>query len=202
VAEYTIALLLTVSKRIPEDLGKDNAEEGSQGLELNGKTLGVIGAGKIGREVIKRANGFNMDVIAYDPYANEESARRLNYSYVPLERVLTQSDFISVNCPLTDSTRHLLSESQFELMDEAVIVNTARGAVIDSEALLLAAQNDSVKYAALDVVEQGKQKLLSEQNNIYITPHNAYNTKAARKRLVDQAVENLNKDSKGINLSN
>lgn len=196
VAEYTMALLLNAARRLEEDIGKNpNTDSGIQGFELKGKPLGVIGAGRIGREVIKRAKAFDMKVIAYDPFPDEEAAREIGYTYESLDKVLSTADFISVNCPLNDSTKHLLSEREFEQMDDVVLVNTGRGAVIDSDALADALRNGSVRDAALDVVEEGAFKELSSFENVIFTPHNAYNTREAEEMIVDRSLKNLEKES-------
>jgi D-lactate dehydrogenase len=200
VSEYAFALLLDIAKRLEEDLGKNpNAEDGVQGFELKGKILGVLGAGKIGREVIRRAKVFEMEVLAYDPFHDEKAAEKLGYSYADLEQVLSESDFVSIHCPLNESTRHLLSKEELSYLDGTLLVNTARGAVIDSEALLEALQNGSVSYAALDVVEEGWYEKLSKLDNVYFTPHNAYNTREAEERIVDKTLRNLNGQKESIN---
>lgn len=201
VAEYSFALLLNITKKLDTDLGKDpNSEEGVQGFELKDRTLGVIGAGKIGKEVIKRAKAFGMKVLAYDPYPDEDAADEIGYEYRELEDVLSNSDFISVNCPLTDSTHHLLSFDEFDLMDGVCMVNAARGAVINSGALLEGLQDGGVSYAALDVVEEGWFDKLSELENVYFTPHNAYNTSEAKKRIVDITLDNLYGENESLEL--
>ncbi len=192
VAEYSFALLLNIAKRIDEDLGKNpNLNSGVQGFELKNKTLGVIGAGKIGKEVIRRAKAFQMEVLAYDPYKDEEAAEKLGYSYRELEQVMSNSDIVSINCPLNPSTEHLVSEEELELAEDILLVNTARGPVIDSEALFQALNDGSVKYAALDVVEESWFDRLSKLENVYFTPHNAYNTREAEERIVSSTVDIL-----------
>lgn len=192
VAEYTLALLLSMSKKLCEDIGKKPDEQGREGFELKDKSLGVIGAGRIGKEVIRRSKGFEMEVVTYDPYPDEQAAQKLDYSYVKLEELLTSSDFVSINCPLTDETQHLLSKEQFQLMEGVKLVNTARGEIIDSEALYQALRDGNVAYAALDVVEDDWADKLSELENVYMTPHNAYNTREAKQRIVDTTLDNLN----------
>lgn len=197
VAEYSFALLLSIAKKIDQDLGKNpNSDLGERGFELKGKTLGVIGAGNIGKEVIRRAKAFEAEVLAFDPYPDDEAADEIGYEYVEMEELLRRSDFVSINCPLTDSTHHLLSSEEFDLVENILLVNTARGAVIDSEALLDALRDGSVSYAALDVVEDGWYEELSDLDNVYFTPHNAYNTREAEERIVDRTLQNLNGQKK------
>ena len=201
VAEYTIALMLNTAKRLDKDLGKDpNNDQGLQGFELKNKTLGIVGAGRIGREVIKRAKAFGMEVLAYDPYPVPEAAEEIGYEYVELEEVLSEADFVSVNCPLVKSTKHLLSFDEFGLMNEVTFVNAARGPVVNSEALLEALKNGGVIYAALDVVEDGWYQQLARMENVYFTPHNAYNTNEAKKRIVDITIENLDGQNESLDL--
>jgi D-lactate dehydrogenase len=199
VAEYAFALILSRAKRLTEDLGKNpNRDEGVKGSELKGKKLGVIGAGKIGREVIRRAKSFEMKVLAYDPFEDEKAAEKLGYSYGKLEEVLKTSDIVTVHCPLNESTEHLISGDEVSCMEDTLLVNTARGAVIDSRALYEGLQNGSVSYAALDVVEDGWYEKLSDLENTYITPHNAYNTREAEERMVDRTLMNLNGQKESI----
>lgn len=199
VAEYAFALLLHIAKRLDEDLGKNpNEQDGVQGFELKEKVLGVVGAGKIGREVIRRAKTFEMEVVAYDPFHDEKAAEKLGYTYRDLEEVLSESDFVSIHCPLNESTKHLLSGEELNHMNGSLLVNTARGAVIDSEALLNALQDERVSYAALDVVEDGWYDQLSQMDNVYFTPHNAYNTREAEERIVDRTIQNLNGQKESI----
>ena len=200
VAEYNMSLILAASRNICGDSGLNpNNDEGSQGLELRGKTLGVIGAGRIGRELLKRAKAFDMELLAYDPYEDEEAADEIGYRYVELEKLLERSDIISVNCPLTGSTRDLISDQEFEVMDEAVFVNVARGDIVDTSALKEALEKGKVIKAALDVVEDEKFDLLSDRDDVLITPHNAYNTREAVVRRLEIALDNLDSEKNTVN---
>ncbi|WEL23394.1 NAD(P)-dependent oxidoreductase [Candidatus Nanohalovita haloferacivicina] len=218
VAEHTFGLILSLSRKIYEAIRKvDNGSfdhEGLRGFDLHGKKLGVIGTGAIGQNVIKIARGFGMDVVAYDPYGDESLEEELGFMYVSLEDLLDHSDVVSLHCPLTDENRHMLSSEEFELMEDTLLVNTARGALIDTEALIQALEDGSVSGAGLDVLEEecyveedievmGQLKdecdleliledhMLMERDDVLVTPHNAFNSREAMHRIADTTLENL-----------
>ena len=152
IAEYVFSLLLTLSKKITcatsaIKKGDINQEE-LRGIELFSKTIGVIGVGAIGRKVINIAHGFGMDVLAYDIHPNGA------YNFVSLDELLSKSDFISINCPLVEKTRNLIDEIAISKMKRnAIIVNCARGEIINTQALYYSLINGKIKGEALDVVE-------------------------------------------------
>ena len=215
VAEYTFALLLSLVKKISNSqmaikTGKITQEE-LTGLELHSKTIGVIGVGAIGRKVINIAHGFGMDVLAYDIHQNGA------YNFVELDELLKKSDFISINCPLNEYTRGLIDRIAISKMKRnAIIINTARGEIIDTEALYYALAEKKILGVALDVVECEEylcqnwkkcnensiikttclkkfffiQKLM-QFSNVIVTPHNAYNTKEALDRILKITLENI-----------
>jgi len=215
VAEHAFSLLLSISKKIPQAEEKTHHKfdhEGLEGFELNGKKFGVIGTGEIGQKAIKIAKGFEMDVIAYDPYEKKGLEEELGFMYVSFEDLIDQADIISLHCPLTDENYHLLSEKEFEKMEDTVVINTARGGLIDSEALLEALKNGSVSYAGLDVLEMEDemQKIedlssktefcckefranceLIEREDVIVTPHSAFNTKEAKERIIETTIKNI-----------
>ncbi|MCD6574123.1 phosphoglycerate dehydrogenase [Candidatus Aerophobetes bacterium] len=153
------------------------------GVELWQKTLGIIGAGRIGREVIRRAKGFQMKVLAYDIYRDERIAQQLGFEYTSLERVLREADFVSINVPLTDETKNLINEGKLSLMKpSAYLINTARGQVVDEKALYFALKEKKIAGAALDVFT--REPLPSDSpwlslGNVILTPHIAADTKEA-----------------------
>lgn len=161
-------------------------------VEVNGKTLGIIGAGTIGREVIKVAQALGMKVIAYTrtPRADEE-----NLKYVSLEEVLKQSDYISLHCPLTPQTRHLINKETLAMMKPtAFIVNTGRGALIDEPALIEALQNGVIAGAGLDVQETeppAQDNPLYDMPNVILTPHMGWKGLETRQRLVSILAANI-----------
>jgi D-lactate dehydrogenase len=220
VAEHVFALLLAISHHIPEAVGRtrqgDFSQAGLQGFDLCGKTLGVIGAGNIGRRTIRIARGFDMEVLAHDPFPDEAAAARLQFAYVGLPELLRRSDVISVHVPADPATHHLLSEPEFAQMKRGVVViNTARGSVIDVRALLQALASGHVAAAGLDVLPEepaireeaellralftGQHDLgtllvdhvLLHARNVLITPHSAFNTREAVQRILRTAVENI-----------
>jgi D-lactate dehydrogenase len=223
VAEYTFALLLCLIRKVynayhqVRETGSFSLE-GLQGEELFNKTLGVIGSGKIGQEVIKIAKGFSMEVIAYDKYPQEGLAQELGFEYVNLENLLAQSDVISLHVPYTKETHHLINKDNISKIKlGAYIINTARGGVIETDALYQALKKNHLAGAALDVLEEegdlkeeqrmltGKQDIPTEKlktllanhifidlDNVIISPHNAFNTKEALENILMTTMENVN----------
>jgi D-3-phosphoglycerate dehydrogenase len=188
VAEHTIALLLAQARNVPQAHGalKNGQWEKSRfaGIEVYNKTLGIVGLGRIGSEVARRALGLGMKVITYDPYLTRDAAQRLGVESVELAELLQRSDFISVHTPLTADTRGLLGESQLALMKPGVrLINCARGGVIDETALAEAIRAGRVAGAALDVFETeplpAGHPLLS-LDRVVVTPHLAASTAEAQ----------------------
>lgn len=159
VAEHTMGLLLSMARKL--SIADKSVKEGKwekkkfMGVELRNKTLGVIGMGRIGSQVVNRCKAFEMDAVAYDPYLPEEVATQMGVELTDLETVLKKADFITIHVPLTPETKHLISYDEFELMkDGAFITNCARGGIIDEEALYDALKNEKIGGAALDVYEE------------------------------------------------
>lgn len=226
VAEHCFGLILSLSRKIYYGIRKvengDFSHEGLRGFDLKGKKLGVIGTGTIGRNVIRIAKGFEMEVVAHDPYPDEEAAEDLGFEYVGLDHLLEEADIISVNCPLTDSTKHLLSDDEFGKMEGTIIINTARGEIIDTEALIEALEDGNVEAAGLDVLEEEcyleddieilgdlpeecdpeiilQDHLLMERDDVIVTPHNAFNSIEALHRIADTTVQNLENTDNIVN---
>ena len=188
VAEHTMGLILSMARKI--SIADKSVKEGKwekkqfMGVELRNKTLGVIGMGRIGSQVVNRCKAFGMDAMAYDPYLPEEVANQMGVELTDLDTVLENADFITIHVPLTPETKHSISTEQFELMkDTAYIVNCARGGIIDEDALYDALSNDKIAGAALDVYEDEppKDSKLFELDNIVLTPHIAASTKEAQR---------------------
>ena len=189
VAEHTMGLLLSMARKL--SIADKSVKEGKwekkkfMGVELRNKTLGVIGMGRIGSQVVNRCKAFEMDAIAYDPYLPEEVAKQMGVELTDLETVLKKADFITIQVPLTPETKHLISNKEFEIMkDTAFITNCARGGIIDEEALYDALKNDKIGGAALDVYEDeppAEDSKLFELDNIVLTPHIAASTKEAQR---------------------
>ena len=197
----------------------DFSNKNLTGFELKGKTIGIIGAGKIGRRVAEIAKAFGMRVLAYDIFQNMDEAKRIGYEYVPLDTLLKESDIITIHVNLTKENYHMINKDAFEKMkDGVVIVNTARGAIIDTEALIKYLKSGKVSYAALDVLEaepeikEEMQVFEKEQDiiqikkllfnhilfemedrleRVIITPHNAFNSKEALEEIKRTTVDNI-----------
>jgi D-3-phosphoglycerate dehydrogenase len=179
VAEHTLALLLCLARRVSAADAFLKAgrweKSGLQGVELFGKVLGLVGLGRIGGEVARRAHAFRMHVIAYDPYLGREVAEHLGVETVELDELLARADFISIHTPLMSETRHLIGEAQLARVKPGVrLVNCARGGIVDEEALARAIADGRVAGAALDVFEQepppsGHPLVVLPQ--VVVTPH-------------------------------
>ena len=187
-AELAFALLLALVRRVPaaDRSMKDGQWDRSSfsGTELYGKTLGLVGAGRVGGEVARRAQAFGMTVVGYDPFLSQDAARSLGIRLESLEEVLRSADVLSLHVPLTESTKGLLGDAQLAMMkSEAVIINAARGGVLDEAALLRRLQEKRLAGAALDVFE--KEPLpadhpLRRLPNVVLTPHLGASTEEAQ----------------------
>lgn len=202
VADYTMCLILALARKVfhvdrrmrAASWGIWTSQPGSvRGVDLEGKVLGLIGFGKIGRAVSCRARAFGMRVIAYDPYVDRSIADGLGVQLVDLETLLRGSDFISIHTPLNEETRHMMGERELRMMKRtAYIVNTARGAIIDERALVRALGEGWVAGAALDVYENeppNPDSPLLKLDNVILSPHIAWYTEEAVRRLETAAVE-------------
>ena len=188
VAEHTMGIMLTGARKIAiadKSVKEDKWEKSRfMGVELRGKTLGVVGMGRIGSQVVSRCKAFEMDVIVYDPYLPNEMAKQMGVRLSELDTVLKEADFLTIHVPLTDETKHLISKEKIEIMkDDAFIVNCARGGIIDEDALYDALANDKLGGAALDVYENEppKESKLFTLDNIVLTPHIGASTKEAQR---------------------
>ena len=177
-AEHAIGMLFALARFIPQayhSMQKGFWEKKKfTGVEINGKTLGVIGLGRIGLEVARRAKGFGMKIIAYDPFISTEKANAFRIELVELKTIFSQSDFITVHTPLTDKTRHIIDARAISGMkDGARIINCARGGIVDEKALYDALKSGKVAGAALDVFEKepAKDNPLFSLGNVVVTPH-------------------------------
>ncbi len=155
-AEHTIALLVSMARNVPQAhaLLQSGVWDKKKfvGVELNGKTLGVIGLGRIGRHVAKIAKGFGMNIFAFDPFVSEEQAKDFGFELGSLDDVFSKADFLTIHTPVTDETRNIIGKDAFAKMKKGVrLVNCARGGLVDEAELLEAIENDTVAAAALDV---------------------------------------------------
>ena len=197
-AEHAIAMIMALARQIPEANARTQAGEwpknGFMGVEVTGKTLGLIGAGNIGSIVASRALGLRMKVIAYDPFLTEERAVEMGVEKVDLESLVTRADFITLHTPLTDETRNILSRERLEKAKKGVrIVNCARGGLVDEAALKDLLDSGHIAGAALDVfaVEPAKESPLFGTPNFICTPHLGASTTEAQVNVALQVAEQI-----------
>ena len=214
VAEHAMALLLTVNRRTHKAYIRTKEFNfilaGLSGCDLHGKTVGIIGTGKIGRVFADICKGFGMEILAYDKFPNPETGLR----YVSLEELFARSDIISLHCPLTEETHHLINrESIAGMKPGVVIVNTSRGGLVDTDALIEGIKSKQVGAACLDVYEEegevfyedfsghilrdDKLVRLIAMPNVIVTSHQAFLTEEALDNIAQTTVENLLKFAKG-----
>lgn len=203
VAEHTIGLMLAVSRNLIPSVERTRrgnfSSAGLKGFELHGKTLGVIGVGSIGKAVIKIAKAFGMNIIALTKSRDPEVARELGFTYAELDELLSQSDVITLHLPYSKDTHHMINKENIRKFKKgSVLINTARGGIVDTEAVLLGIDEKILRGAGLDVIED-EEKLSSNEyynvlltrENVIITPHNAFNSKESRDRILNITVKNI-----------
>ncbi|HKN46454.1 MAG TPA: phosphoglycerate dehydrogenase [Candidatus Polarisedimenticolia bacterium] len=198
-AEHTMSMILALARRIPaadRSMRAGRWERGSAflGVELIGKTLGILGLGKVGREVAARARAFGMEVIGADPVVSEEVASRIGVTLFPIGAVLEGSDFITLHLPLTPETRHLLGREALERCRPGVrIINVARGGIIDESALVEALLSGHVAGAALDVFESEPPagSPLLGLDSVVLTPHLGASTQEAQEKVAARIAEQI-----------
>ncbi|MDY6864554.1 MAG: phosphoglycerate dehydrogenase [Halobacteriota archaeon] len=186
-AEHAIAMMMSLSRNIPQANASLKSQKWDKnkhiGVEVTDKELGVIGLGRIGSEVAKRAQGLGMKVIAYDPFISEESSKELGIELLSLDEIFTRADYITIHTPVNRETYHLIGDEEFKKMKDGVrLINCARGGIIDEDALYRAVKEGKVAGAALDVFESeppGDNKLL-ELERVIVTPHLGASTKEAQ----------------------
>ena len=219
VAEHSFALLLALIRKLTHAYVRTRefnfSLSGLVGMDLYGKTMGIVGTGKIGRAAIDIARGFGMSVLAYDPYPSPIDG----VAYTDLDTLLRSSDVVSLYCPLTSDNRHLINEKTIDDMkDTAYLINTSRGALIDSDALLEALKEKKLGGAALDVYEEEAGIFYTDQSNdgieddtlarlislpnVIITSHQGYLTKEALMAISQTTLGNIEEFEKGMELSN
>ncbi|MEK7124249.1 MAG: hydroxyacid dehydrogenase [Patescibacteria group bacterium] len=220
VAEHTFGLILNLSRQIYKSIQsvkeKGFIPDGLRGFDLKGKTLGIVGTGHIGLHVARIANGFEMNVLAFDVAENKKLAKKLEFKYVSLEDLLKNSDIITLHVPYNKNTHHLINSQNINLIKKgAYLINTARGGIIETNALVKALDSGILTGAGLDVLEEEcfikeERQLLTKQfpetcniktmlqnhvlmqrENVIITPHNAFNSKEALERILETTIENI-----------
>ena len=219
VAEHAMALLLTLNRRTHRAYlrTRDNnfSINGLTGFDLRGKTIGVVGTGKIGQIFIEICKGFGMEVIAYDPFPAKDSG----ITYVSFDELCERAQIISLHCPLTEATHYLINKDSLDNMqDGVIIINTSRGALIDSEALLNAIKTRKIGGAGLDVYEEETDiffedysgdiinddtlSLLISMPNVLVTSHQAFLTNEALENIADTTFNNIQEYYAGGVLTN
>lgn len=219
VAEHTFALILALSRKVHQayfrTIRGDFSFEGLQGFDLKGKILGIIGTGHIGIHAIRIAKGFGMTVLASDVVQNNFMAETLGFQYVPFEELLAHSDIISLHAPYRKETHHMINKNNINKIKKgALLINTARGGLVETEALALALDQGILSGAGLDVLEgeeliKEERQILSKEysidhlktllqnhmllnrENVVITPHIAFNSKEAFLRILETTAENI-----------
>ncbi|KXS40758.1 C-terminal binding protein [Halanaerobium sp.] len=200
VSDQAFALLLACARKtvlLNNDVKAGNWDfnVGKPIYRLTGSTLGIIGFGKIPRKLAEKAAAFGFELLAYDPFVDEEVAKKYEVELVELDELMKESDFVSVHAPLNENTKHMVSTKEFELMKEsAFIINTARGAVIDEAALIEALENEELAGAGLDVTEQEpieKDNPLLEMDNVIINPHVGWYSEDAQVELQTRAAKGV-----------
>ena len=198
IAEHVFALLLSTLRHIPEADKKVESGEfdyhGLRGITLRDKTLGIVGTGKIGRKTAQIAAGFGMKIVAVDQCRTIELEDLLHVQYVSLDELLRQSDIITLHLPFTEETFHMIDAQAFSLMqDGVVLVNTARGELIDSQALLDALNSEKVRYALLDVLEHEhnfeENKALISHPGVVSTPHIAFYAEESMRNMYEDCFD-------------
>jgi len=225
VAEHTFGLILSLARNIHKaylrTIRQDFSLEDLQGFDLKGKTIGVIGAGRIGLHVIRIARGFGMEALAYDIRRDRFIAEILGFKYVPLDELLASSDVISLHTPYSESTHHIINRDTLAKVKRgALLINTARGALVDTEALLWALDQGILRGAGLDVLEgeelmmeEGyvlrkeysadvlrtfvRNQMLLRREDVVVTPHNAFNSREAAIRILEATIENIERFMEG-----
>ncbi len=220
VAEYTFALILTLTKKMYQSINQAKNfnfdHKLNRGIDLNGKTLGIIGFGKIGTEVLKIAKGFDMQVVVYTHTQDQVLAQKLGFGYLELPELLKQSDIISLHLPYTKETHHIINMKNMLLFKKgSYLINTARGGLVDTQSLVFGLEKGILQGVGLDVLEEetalteevavmtSKYKqtvdlktlvldhVLINHPQVVITPHNAFNSIEALERIVETSISNI-----------
>jgi D-lactate dehydrogenase len=221
VAEYAFGLILMLSRKIHISTNKFIelgliTNSNIRGFDLNDKTIGVVGTGRIGKKVISIAKGFGMKILAYDANPDKKSASEHGFQYVDLDHLLKHSDVVSLHLPYSKQTHHLINKNTLSQMKkDSILINTSRGAIIDTNDLVQALNNGVIAGAGLDVLEEENiikdetafimskdrshhnlctivaDHALMKMPNVIITPHNAYNTNEALDRILDTTTQNI-----------
>lgn len=213
VAEHAMGMILTLNRKIHKAHNRVKELnfniDGLLGFDLHGKTIGVIGTGKIGKVFLKICTGFGLNIIAYDPYPDHEAAKNIGFKYVDLEEIYKQSDIISLWCPLNPQTHHIINDASINKMKDGVfLVNTSRGGLVNAKDAIKHLKNGKISALALDVYEEeanvffedlSKKPLLQDDvlslllgfNNVLITSHQAFFTNEAVNKIAEVTLNNI-----------
>jgi len=227
VAEHAMALLLAISRKLVPSIERtrkgDFSLEGLRGFDLKGKTLGILGTGRIGRNVAHFAEAFGMKVIAFDKFPNEGLAKECGFTYVSFDNLLADSDVLSVHLPESPETHHIINKDNVKKIKKGcVLINTARGGLIETEAMLIGLKEGIFSACGLDVLEEEYaikeetellhetfqktrdlktllgEHILLQHPKVLITPHNAFNSSEALMRILDTTIDNINAFLAGV----
>lgn len=223
VAEYTVALMLSLNRKIPRATWRTRdgnfSLHGLMGFDMHGKTVGIIGTGKIAKILIQILKGFGMNILAYDLYPDYNFAREHQVVYTTLDELYHSSDIISLHCPLTDATKYLINDYSISKMKDGVmIINTGRGQLIHTNALIEGLKNKKIGYAGLDVYEEESEYFYEDKSdkiidddilarllslpNVIVTSHQAFFTKEAMHNIATTTLENIKAFREGKFLEN
>ncbi|MDJ1432880.1 phosphoglycerate dehydrogenase [Halostagnicola sp. A-GB9-2] len=197
-AEHTVAMTFAAARSIPQAhvrlKGGEWAKSDYLGTELDDKTLGVVGLGRVGQEVAKKLDSMGMDIVAYDPYISEDRADRIGAELVEFEECLEAADFVTVHTPLTPETEGLISDEELELLEGGYLINCARGGVVDEDALAAKVEDGTLEGAALDVFAEeplSEDSPLLYVDDVIVTPHLGASTEAAQENVATQTAEQV-----------
>lgn len=223
VAEHAVALMLALNRKIHRAYWRTRdgnfSLHGLMGFDMNGKTAGIIGTGKIARILIHILKGFGMNILANDVYPDERFAREAGFTYVPLEELYKRSDIISLHCPLTEQTRNMINEESIAMMKESVmLINTSRGQLIHTNALIEGLKSKKIVAAGLDVYEEEEDyfyedksdKIIDDDvlarllsfNNVIVTSHQGFFTREAMRNIAETTLQNIQDFTEGKPLVN
>ncbi|MDD5547283.1 MAG: NAD(P)-dependent oxidoreductase [Candidatus Pacebacteria bacterium] len=222
VAEFAFGLILNLTRKVYQAIDQIKETEsfnlyGLRGIDLKGKTIGIIGTGRIGKESAHIARGFGMNILGYDPFPDQEFAKESGLKYMPLEDVLKNSDVVTLHVAYNEQTHHLINKGNIGLIKKgAYLINTARGGLVETEALVSALQSGALAGAGIDVLEEEGEtrdemkffahtpnpksedlktmildNVLMKMPNVLVTPHNAFNSQEAFERILNTTIENI-----------
>ena len=222
VAEHTVCLMLALNRKVYRSYNRvrdgNFSLDGLLGFKFSGRTVGIIGTGAIGAIVARITSGMGMKVLAYDPVHNPE-CKNIGVSYVTMDQIIIQSDVISLHCPLTKETQHIINESALDNMKHGVmLINSNRGAILDTGAVIKGLKSKKIGYLGLDVYEQESELFFEDLSseiiqddiferlltfpNVLVTAHQVFFTSDALKNIADTTLENFTQFENGIHLTN